>query len=83
MAMSMSAQGFLLTEVGMAFRDQLIEMVKSGDYYTDSTFSANLEQYPDSLIPFVDKHVRYMQLHPTTNPDQYLSNLRLMTRIKK
>lgn len=44
------------------------------------SFSANVELYPDGQIPFVEKHIAYLLDHPAVNPDQYLSNLRLMLK---
>ena len=32
---------------------------------------------------FVDKHMKYLSLHTNTSPQQYLSNLKLRTRISK
>jgi hypothetical protein len=58
--------------------------VMAGDitYNTESSYSTNSEAYPDNLIPFVDKHMGYLRSHPRVDPEQYLSNLRLMTRIR-
>ena len=61
--------------------ESLEQMVQDDTYNTQSSFSANTEQYPDNLIPFVDKHVNYLMSHKGVNPQQYLSNLRLMTRL--
>ena len=44
------------------------------------SFSANAELYPDGNIPFVEKHIAYLMDHPKVDPDQYLSNLRLMLK---
>lgn len=45
-----------------------------------STYNADTEIYPDNQMPFRDKHYNYLLKHPDVNPDQYLSNLRLMLR---
>lgn len=53
--------------------DPLLHSVKS-------TYNANSELYPDNQMPFRDKHYDYLLKHPDVNPDQYLSNLRLMLK---
>jgi hypothetical protein len=73
---------FFETEEGRAFVESLITMSQDLTYNTNSTYSANSELYPDHRIPFVDKHMNYVRTHPTTDPHSYLSNLRLMTRIR-
>jgi hypothetical protein len=70
------------TPEGMAIVEALIIMSKDVAYNTGSSYSANVSLYPDHKIPFVDKHVQYLNLHPNIDPQQYLSNLRLMTRSK-
>lgn len=49
-------------------------------HITTSSFSSNAELYPDGQIPFVEKHIAYLLDHPKVDPDQYLSNLRLMLK---
>lgn len=62
--------------------DKLLVMVNDMAYNTTSTFSADSDQYPDNLIPFVDKHINYLSAHPSADPYMYIANLRLMTRIR-
>ena len=47
---------------------------------TKSAFRANTEKWPDNTISFVESHMAYLKLHPKTDPQHYLSNLRLMLR---
>lgn len=61
---------------------ELIAMVQGSVYITDPSFSANNTKYPDNLIPFVDKHMDYIRRHPTTDPHQYIANLKLMTKMR-
>jgi hypothetical protein len=63
-------------------RDALKLMAENTTFNTPSSFSINTTQYPDHLIPFVDKHMHYLMTHKDINPWQYVSNLRIMTRIK-
>ena len=51
-------------------------------YNTSSSFSTNSDLYPDNLIPFVDKHMNYLNVHPKLDATMYLANIRLMTRIR-
>lgn len=72
---------FFETEEGIEARRALQAMVSNPAYATKATYSPNTELYPDKQVPFIDKHMSYLKSHPATNPSQYLSNLRLMTRI--
>ena len=73
---------FFDSEEGIQIRRALELMENDNTYNTCSSYSANTVQYPDNLIPFVDKHVNYLNAHPALNPLQYVANLRLMTRVK-
>ena len=60
-------------------REKLMAIEGNVDYLTsESSYTSNQAQYPDGRIPFVDKHMDYLLMHPNVNPEQYLSNLRLM-----
>ncbi len=67
---------------GVDVKDRLKSMVLSVAYNTKSSYTANGNLYPDNLIPFVDKHMQYLSLHPTIDPYHYLANLRLITKLK-
>ncbi len=71
---------FLESEAGVSARLVLEEMASDPNYHTEPSFSVNISKYPDSLMPFVDKHLLYLQQHPSVNPTHYLANLRLMTK---
>lgn len=70
------------TDEGMEIVQALHQMVEDNAYSTDSSYSANSTNYPDNLIPFVDKHINYLRQHQNMDPKQYLANLRLMTKVK-
>lgn len=72
---------FFDSDEGLAIKQVLVRMVSDNTYHTASSYSANSVLYPDNLMPFVDKHMAYLNTHPTINPRQYLANLRLMTRL--
>ena len=71
---------FFVSEAGAKAREALIKMVSDETYSTEKSYSANTAEYPDNVISFVDKHMAYLRSHPQTDPEQYLSNLRLITR---
>lgn len=73
---------FIDSYEGQAAKQQLQSMVADDTYMTESSYSPNAELYPNNLIPFVDKHMEYLRSHPSTNPQHYLSNLRMITRLR-
>lgn len=73
---------FFESEEGLKIQQTLRLMAKDSAYNTASTYSANAVQYPNNLIPFVDKHMNYLNTHPSLDPHHYLANLRLITRLK-
>lgn len=65
-------------------RDKLCQIEQDDSFNTcASSYSANIEMYPDNQIPFIDKHIAYLMAHPQVDYDQYLSNLRLMLKVRK
>lgn len=55
-------------------------MEENPSLVTKSAFRANSEKWPDNTISFVENHLDYLRSHPKTDPEQYLSNLRLRIR---
>ncbi len=82
MILSSKSTAFLDSVAGLTAKQTLLEMTESKEYKTDSSYSSNVTDYPDSLIPFVDKHIYYLSTHISVNPDHYIANLRLMTRLR-
>ncbi|MDB5184452.1 MAG: hypothetical protein JWN38_260 [Candidatus Saccharibacteria bacterium] len=74
---------FLNSEEGLAIRVKLLNMLTDDTYATPVSYTTDSASYPDNNMPFVDKHLNYLSEHPQTNPQIYLANLRLMTRIRK
>lgn len=67
----------------LQIREKLTAMLSNPALNTrTSTYSANTALYPDSEIPFVEKHIAYLMDHPKLDPEQYLANLRLMSKIR-
>jgi hypothetical protein len=73
---------FLETQEAIEVRQKLQFMASSNLYNTASSFTVNDTEYPDNLMPFLDKHMNYLNDHPKLDSGMYLANLRLMTRIK-
>lgn len=73
---------FFETDEGVEIEQQLKDMAVNTLYNTESGYSANTNLYPDNVMSFVDKHKSYLVNHPNTDPNHYISNLRLMTRLK-
>lgn len=61
---------------------QLKEIQQDTAYNTQSTYSANSNLYPDNKMSFVAKHMAYLKAHSSLDPEQYIANLRLMTKIR-
>lgn len=66
----------------MEIKLTLQHMAKDSTYNTKPSYSANIVQYPNNLIPFTDKHMNYLYMHPAIDPYHYIANLRLMTRVR-
>jgi hypothetical protein len=73
---------FFDSEEGTMVKDALDQMAKDSMYNTSDSYSANIVQNPDNLISFTNKHMNYLNSHPKIDPNQYIANLRLMTKIK-
>lgn len=78
MSNTLSAQKFLKSAEAEAIRVTLRSMMLSPDFNTTSTYSPSSE----AMLTFEEKHMNYLSQHTTMNVDHYLSNLRLMTRIR-
>ncbi len=61
-------------------RQVLVLMEGDSSLITESAFRANSEVWPDNRISFTENHLAYLKGHPSTNPQHYLSNLRLMIK---
>lgn len=73
---------FLTSEEGIWAAQVLNAMVLDDAYKTDPSFCADTDTYPDNLISFPDKHMRYLQNHANTNVEHYVSNLKIMTKLR-
>jgi len=78
MAKSLSAQRFLDSAEAQDIRVILKEMMTDPDFNTKSMYSPTA----GGDVLFVDKHMEYLSQHTGLNVSHYLSNLRLMTRVR-
>ncbi len=79
-AKTQRAQEFLKSEHGKSAYEELVKMVSDITYNTKSTYSPSAD---DGNLLFIDKHMNYLCTHLTTDTGQYLSNLRLSTKVRK
>ncbi len=73
---------FFESEEGKKTKQALVKMASDNGYTTESSYNANELLYPGNDMTFVEKHMHYLSVHQKVNPEQYLSNLRLMTRVR-
>jgi hypothetical protein len=67
---------------GSEVMHELQAMLQDNSYRTLPGYSIDSETYPDNNVPFIESHVNYLRKHPQVNPAHYLSNLRLMLKIR-
>lgn len=79
MAKSLSAQRFLDSKEANEIRFILKEMMTDPEFNTKAMYSPAA----GGEVPFVDKHMEYLSQHTALNVSHYLSNLRLMTRVRE
>ncbi len=72
-------KAFLETEQGALVYEELLKMAESKNYHTVSGYSVS---DPDG-VSFVDKQMKYMSQYPTMNHLQYVSNLKMKTKLSK
>jgi hypothetical protein len=72
------AQEFLDSPEGIRAYEELVAMAKNVSYNTNSTYSPRSD---NGDLSFVDKHMTYLCSHQGMNAAQYVSNLRLITKI--
>jgi hypothetical protein len=74
--------GFFDSEEGKEIRLKLQYMTRDKAFNTLSSYTSDSLLYPDSKMPFVDKHMNYLNSHPELDSQMYIANVRLKTRIR-
>ena len=71
-------QKYLESEVAQEVYKELQAMAESPAYKTESSYS------PSSIerTSFVDKHMKYLSMHQKLDYRHYISNLKLMTKVR-
>lgn len=82
MATQKTRKGYFDTDEGKEIKHKLQQMSIDDQYNTVSSYSANTLLYPDSLMPFLDKHMSYLMSHPAVEATKYVANIKLLTRIR-
>ena len=83
MAATMKRSDYFATEDGQDVMQRLRDLAANVSHNTPASYSANSEEYPDNMIPFIDKHVNYLNTHPKVDARMYVANLQLMTRLRR
>ena len=76
-AMTLVQRRFFASEQCTVARRALQRLVDNPQYNTDSNY------FKTSGLPFVDRHLHYLSMHPIVNLEGYISNLKLMTSVKQ
>jgi len=71
-------QQFITSSLAATIKDELEDMEQDAAYYTQTSYSAMQE----CDVTFTEKHYTYMSTHPSVKPNEYMSNLRLMTKVR-
>jgi hypothetical protein len=72
--------GFFDSEEGKEVKRKLQYMMQDKSFNTLSSYTSDSSSYPDNQMPFVDKHMFYLNAHPELDLQMYISNVRLKTR---
>jgi len=74
--MSSAQKRFYISPQCDIAREQLQALVDNNQYDTRSPY------YATSSLSFIERHLYYLSQHPTLELNGYISNLKLMTRIR-
>jgi hypothetical protein len=74
--MNTRTKAFTESEAGKLAHEELMKMAQSKQYTTRTMYSTQ----DTNGMSFVDKHMKYMSQFPNLNCQQYVSNLKLMTK---
>jgi hypothetical protein len=70
--------------INQVSEDEIVTALKimesSSNYLTKPNYRGTSERWTDNYVSFVEYHMNYLRIHPSLNPEQYISNLRLILR---
>lgn len=82
MASTKRTIAFYASREAVEIKKILQDMLNDSNYNTQASYTSNSDEYPNNEIPFVDKHMGYLNTHPSVDYAHYLANLRLITRVR-
>lgn len=59
----------------------LLAMENDERYSTAAQYAVDSLKYPSNSITFTQRHIEHLRKFPEINPHQYISNLKLMTKV--
>lgn len=71
-------QQFLVSDIAEEIKQQLALMEESPGYHTRTSYSPSKAEETS----FTDTHIEYLSKHPNVKPSEYMSNLRLKTKLR-
>ena len=74
----LTSEEFLKTDAGTHAVSELQRMLNSSVYSTQSSYDASA----DCPLAFIDRHINYLAKHPYVSPVVYITNLRVMTKLR-
>jgi hypothetical protein len=77
-----SRKGYLDSKEGQDVRRIFQSMTFDNLFNTAPSYSTDTVLYPDHMIPFIDKHMNYLNTHPQLDADLYVANVKLVSRIR-
>ncbi len=61
----------------------LQSMEQDASYNTETRYAADSVKYPTHRITFSERHMEHLKKFPNIDPDQYVANLKMMTRERR
>lgn len=74
-------QQFRLSPAGQSTEERLRLMEEDDRYITPVSYSPSDSEATE--VSFTNKHLAYLGAHPKVDPEAYLANLRIKTRVSK
>lgn len=62
--------------------DQLQALEDDPSMNTIGTYSPNAIEHPGQIRPFTEVHLEYLRKNKHVNPEHYISNLKIMLKIR-
>ena len=74
----LTLEQFLLTDTGSSAKLELQRMADSPSFHTRPAYDI----VTGRRSPFVDRHLNYLAAHPYVKPAAYLTNLKVMVKVR-